>query len=554
MILSAAEGARRGCEGVMDSPRSWAVAAACCWINVFTFALVRSAAVVYVALLRTFPVTREQASWPVNLSVVCYFLTGPIAGVLARYIPIWKLTVIGCLGGSLAVSVCVFAQSMIFLDIFLGVTHGTCIGLLALFSVVINQHFHRYRAMASGISNAGFTIGGLIFPPVIQLLADHYGIRGALLLVGALMLNSVAGAFLQRTAPKAQTETPRTPLRGDDATSTGDTVQYPEEVDAMIKRCEESEDRSLRGNVAVVTETEFSDIKDEPGTHGDDGVNGVHFQIKSSGTKGHDVGSDEEDGDSAKLRVLDAQGSSQPKVVKNLTPGVTIKKGAPSRKRSPLLSFLLFPAFYLISFSLSIILFNMSTYMTVIVDFAVDRGVSKWNAVYLIFAYAVADLLARLGSGWITDRKYLLKSTMMGSHFVLWGASLYVMPLCSQYYCHVALSVLSGWCNGSTLILIAVFFMELVGIDKLGVCFGIATTFAGLLGLARPSLIGLYRDVHGDYEGLFGLIGGVTLGMSLLWLCYYVKERCASHKKREPSSRTWPKLAAIFISEEKSWR
>lgn len=60
----------------MDSARSWAVAAACCWINVFTFAMIRSAAVVYVALLRTFPVTREQASWPVNLSVVCYLVTG----------------------------------------------------------------------------------------------------------------------------------------------------------------------------------------------------------------------------------------------------------------------------------------------------------------------------------------------------------------------------------------------------------------------------------------------------------------------------------------------
>ncbi|XP_065302922.1 monocarboxylate transporter 12-like isoform X1 [Dermacentor albipictus] len=534
----------------MDSPRSWAVAAACCWINVFTFALVRSAAVVYVALLRAFPVTREQASWPVNLSVVCYFLTGPIAGVLARYIPIWKLTVIGCLGGSLAVCVCVFAQSMIFLDIFLGVTHGTCIGLLALFSVVINQHFHKYRAMASGISNAGFTIGGLIFPPVIQSLADYYGIRGALLLVGALMLNSVAGAFLQRTTPKEQ---PEPPLRGDDAPSTGDTEQCPDEEDAMIKRREEFEDNSFRGNVAAVTGTEFSDAMDEPGTDGAGEANGVHFQIKSSGTKGHEVDSDEEDDDSAKLWVLVAQGSTQPKAVKNLTPGVAIKKGAPSSKNSPLLSFLLFPAFYLISFSLSVIAFNMSTYMTVIVDFAVDRGVSKWNAVYLIFAYAVADLLARLGSGWITDRKYLLKSTMMGSHFVLWGASLYVMPLCSQYYCHVSLSILSGWCNGSTLILIAVFFMELVGIDKLGVCFGIATTFTGLLGLARPPLIGLYRDAHGDYEGLFGLIGGVSLGMSLLWLCYYVQERCASHRKREPSSRTWPKLAAIFTSEEKSW-
>lgn len=71
---------------------------------------------------------------------------------------------------------------------------------------MINQHFVKYRAMASGISNAGFTIGGFIFPPVIQLLTDKYGVRGALLLCGALMLNSVAGALLQRTPPQVQTQ------------------------------------------------------------------------------------------------------------------------------------------------------------------------------------------------------------------------------------------------------------------------------------------------------------------------------------------------------------
>lgn len=63
---------------VMDSPRSWAVAAACCWMNVFTLAMVRSAAVVFVGVLQTFNVSREEASWPVNLSSVCYFLTGTL--------------------------------------------------------------------------------------------------------------------------------------------------------------------------------------------------------------------------------------------------------------------------------------------------------------------------------------------------------------------------------------------------------------------------------------------------------------------------------------------
>lgn len=536
----------------MDSPRSWAVAAACCWINVFTFALVRSAAVVYVALLGTFPVTREQASWPVNLSVVCYFLTGPFAGVLARYIPIWRLTVVGCLGGSLAVCVCFFAQSMLFLDIFLGIIHGTCIGLLALFSVVINQHFYKYRAMASGISNAGFTIGGLIFPPVIQLLSEKYGIRGTFLLCGGAMLNSVAGAFLQRSPPRVQPE--GSPSRAAcDATTNDSAVRGSREKDAMIANSlEPQENRCSAVTVAASGASGPDDLADDANQReGEDALGNAGQELQFSVFKKCTMYSHEID-DSTKVRMLNADGSGKVElVVKSRVRRSSPKEETIGRnKRVPLLSFLLLPKFYLISLSLSVILFDMSTYMTIIVDFAVDHGISKWNAVYLIFAYTVADLLARLGSGWITDHKYLLKSTMMGSHFVLWGASLYLMPLCSPYSCQVALSALSGWCNGSTLILIAVLFMELVGIDKLGVCFGIATTFAGLLGLARPSLIGFFRDTRGDYEGLFGLVGGVTLCISLLWLCTYVRGRCARHTKRDSSSMKHPNQASTPTSKE----
>lgn len=534
----------------MDSARSWVVAAACCWINVFTFAMIRSAAIVYVALLRTFPVTREQASWPVNLSVVCYLVTGPIAGVLARCIPIWKLTVLGCLGGSLAICVCFFAQSMLFLDVFLGVIHGTCIGLLALFSVVINQHFVKYRAMASGISNAGFTIGGFIFPPVIQLLTDKYGVHGALLLCGAIMLNSVAGALLQRTPPQVQTQPAEqsSPSDGDVSNRT-QSVDGAREDDVMIKKPGQLEEALEEGPLA--NGGDFFRAEDDPDTCAGEEECG---RIVLSTTEGCDVGSDAVDDDVVeKSRMLGADSSSRPKVLmRGPAQQDSTKVSAPRPRSSHLLSFLLLPEFYLITFSLTVILFNMTTYMTVVVDFAVDREIAKWDAVYLIFAYAVPDLLARLGSGLITDRKYLLKSTMMGSHLALWGTSLYLMPLCRPYACQVVLSALSGWCNGSTLILIAVLFVELVGIDKLGVCFGIGTLVAGLTGLLRPSLIGFYRDSRGDYEGLFGLIGGVTVCMALLWLCFYVRERCASYRKRTASSKSDPKLTASFTAEEKN--
>ncbi|KAL1438145.1 hypothetical protein MTO96_048236 [Rhipicephalus appendiculatus] len=513
----------------MDSPRSWVVAAACSWINVFTFALIRSSAVVYVSLLRAFPVTRERASWPANLAIVCYFLTGPIAGVLARYIPIWKLSMVGCLGSSLAVCACFFAPSMLFLDVFLGIIHGTSIGLLSLFSIVVNQHFLKYRVVASGIANAGFTVGGLLFPPVMKALEEKYGIHGTFLIFGAIILNSVAGALLQRTPPQAQQDEDRT-----------GTLCHDSDGRSVINK---REDESLRPHKG----SDCSQILDGTSSCGCNGTPDQCFQmIHLLPSEEYDINCD------MKEQKMNVSSTGDFNCAKK-DAYVSEEKCAlsdPVRKNEVqyrpngehFLSFLLLPEYYLITFSFTIIHFNMTTYNTVVVDFGVDRGISAWNGVYLISVYAVSDLMARLGSGWITDRKYLRKSTMMGSHLALWGASICLMPLCSSYPSLVALSVLLGWCNGSTVILVVVLFMELVGLDKVGVCFGCANAVAGLAGLARPLLIGFFRDTRGDYAGLFSVIGGATMFVSLLWLYYRVREGCISMRKGTNSARICSKL------------
>lgn len=527
----------------VDSARSWAVAAACCWINVFTFAMVRSSAVVYVELLKAYDVSRERASWPVTLSGVCYFLAGPIAGVLARYISIWKLTVVGCMAGSLAVCACFYANNIVYLSVFLGVVHGTGIGLLALCSVVINQHFKRYRASASGISNAGFTVGGLIFPPLVQTLTEKYGIRGTFLICGGLMLNSTAGAFLQRYPPQEDTDVGPASHKHE-AAEIVNVIPDKVHVDNCGMDDKNTEDSAYNG----VDAPEIVDSEGRRVIMVGDSEGGlpvlriVKCAERGSTSENLEPANTDKDWHVTALKDSVAP-EGKPDQDKEDVPFLEKPPRCPSpcifktakeaeSKEDKLLSFLLLPKFYLIAFSLAQLLTNMMTYMTVIIDFAVDRGISEWIAVFLILSYTIADLVARLGSGWITDKGFLARSTMMGFHFFLWGVVEYLIPMHNDYYYQMALSVVCGWCNGCTLILIAVLFMELVGIGKLGVCFGIATFFAGVLGLTRPLLIGHYRDTLGDYEGLFGLLGGLSVSISFLWLCISIRDRCQSRLRR----------------------
>ncbi|EEC09362.1 monocarboxylate transporter, putative, partial [Ixodes scapularis] len=132
------------------------------------------------------------------------------------------------------------------------------------------------------------------------------------------------------------------------------------------------------------------------------------------------------------------------------------------RRNGHLLSILKYPKFYLICFSFSIVYMNMTTYLSNVIDLAKDRNVDDWNAVLLVTIYAVGDLSARLVSGIITDKGFMQKSSMMAASFVLWTAVMSLAPFCSSYHLHVIVSLASGWCTGTTVVLIPVIFMEIV--------------------------------------------------------------------------------------------
>ncbi|EEC15084.1 monocarboxylate transporter, putative, partial [Ixodes scapularis] len=347
------------------------------------------------------------------------------AGLLARRVAIWKLTLSGCLLSSLSVSVCFFANGIPYLTFFLGATHGCGIACLTLCNTVISQHFCRYRTVASGISNAGFTLGSFLYPPLLQFFLDEYGTKASLLLCGSVMLNATAGALLHRLPCSA----PRKPIASFDIAETRLNCPRNDNTRRDTGQQEKSENKHQ------------------------------HFHP-------HDLA------------------SKQKAEATNLEP----TKGQCSS--GSVLSFFTFPSFYLIAASQVLVFFIMGTYTTIIVDFSVDNGISRWYAISLVSLYNATDMIARFGSGLITDRGFLNKNTMMALHFALWSVSLVVTPFCTAYYCQVVLALVGGWCNGCTMILIVVFFVELVGIDNLGVTFGVGIFFSGACGFLRPSLIG----------------------------------------------------------------
>ncbi|CAN8012492.1 unnamed protein product [Ixodes pacificus] len=490
----------------------WLVAAACCWINVFGFALLRSSAVTYVVVLQTLHVTRAQAAWPLTLAGVFYTFAAPAAGVLARYVSVWKLTLAASVASAISISLCYFANGISYLIVCYGILQGLSLGFMSLNHTVINQNFVNFKTVASGISSAGFTIGSVVFPPLVQFFFDRYGIKGGFLLCGALMLNAAAGAMLQRGSRAVPVPTFDEKPRDDPHKS-----KTPQE-DTFGNECP----RVAEGPSAEhLLKSVHTSSKDHRSTKDEDAIC-LLFSRTAAKPGAQQLNS--ENIELEELQVQTAQNKFDiPRTVDTLKPVATLRNRIVGS-----LSFFAIPKFYIITFSFSQLLLFLTTYTTVIVDFALDRDIPKWNAVLLVTICAAVDMVSKLGSGWITDKGFLRRNTMMTLNFLLSTMALYLLPFCNSYSLNVLATVILGWCNGAIIILIPVFLMELVDAGKFSVCYGTATFLAGLPMLLRPLLIGYFRDTLGDYQGLFWVLSTLSACNVVLWcgLCFREKQSC----------------------------
>ena len=104
--------------------RPLVVAVSCFWINLFVFAVFRSAGVLYMALVHSFDCSHAEAAWPVTLASGVASLACLPAGFLSHYLTVRTIVSIGILLTSSSIAVCFCLTSFSSLVLFLGVFQG----------------------------------------------------------------------------------------------------------------------------------------------------------------------------------------------------------------------------------------------------------------------------------------------------------------------------------------------------------------------------------------------------------------------------------------------
>ncbi|KAK8788230.1 hypothetical protein V5799_021996, partial [Amblyomma americanum] len=128
-------------------------------------------------------------------------------------------------------------------------------------------------------------------------------------------------------------------------------------------------------------------------------------------------------------------------------------------------------------------------FMTVVMDFARDRGIVLDEAVYLLSAFAAADIAGRLSCGWVADTGLVEKKTILGLSCAMFGLVMQVIPFCTEYIGLMCACISTGYGVGNSVVLFSVILGEGVGVKRIPAAMGVITFFSGLTAFGRPALI-----------------------------------------------------------------
>ncbi|XP_054716373.1 monocarboxylate transporter 9-like [Uloborus diversus] len=530
-----------------DKGHAWAIAIAAAVITMILSGISKMVGILYVAVIDTYGVSRQQATLPFTFRKALRCLAGPVVGIMGQRYGVRAVTLAGGFVAALGAALCFVAPTVEWMAFCWGGVHGLGESFAnTLFQVVVNQYFVKYRSTSSGIAMSGACIGSVCFSFLIEELRDAYGLQGTFLVLSGVILNVLPAAILLRppswigkngtSKPKNFQESvkqrPRMYMIPDDYVKSNADKRMST-ISLNPSMLEKNQILSAANLPAKANSTTNLVANLEKKLEGEKGYNNLAFAVENEKQmvkpRLEKQLSIQNIFTTSKESLYESIPSSYELNEKNLkaeTPKTKQinKDDNAAKPQSFTESFKMIgrlyknPLYLLVCATQAAYVLLFIPLMMSVVDYGRDKGLPETVGKYLIHATAVGDILGRLCFGWVTDKEFITIPHYVTMTLILEGVFILFLPSTSSLAGFLIILAFYCMTAGSMLVRMPVLVLKHVKKEEQSIAMGCYGFVSGLVPFTVPSLIGYFRDNVGSYDGMYYLMGSLSIVAGLMWL------------------------------------
>ncbi|XP_078665638.1 monocarboxylate transporter 13-like [Branchiostoma floridae x Branchiostoma belcheri] len=192
-------GTSKHLQAAPDGGWGWFVVLSLFLSHIVVWGTLKSFGVLFPYMLQAFEEDAESTAWISSIQAALTMFGSVVAGALSNMFGCRAVVMTGGLVAAVGLLSSMFVTSLPVMYLTAGFITG--VGFSFMYTpciTMVGRYFKKRRALANGLGLSGSGVGTFAFPPVFQLLIDHYAWRGSLFVVAGVALQGcIFGALLR---------------------------------------------------------------------------------------------------------------------------------------------------------------------------------------------------------------------------------------------------------------------------------------------------------------------------------------------------------------------